>query len=210
MEKDDILRLETRRRLYNFILKYPGCHLRKICEELKTPKTTIDYHLRYFEKHKMIYVKLEDKYHRYYIAQKVGNVDKEILSLLRQNTPRKIVLYLFLYPEHSREEISKELGKPITTIFYHLDKLIDKDVLEKKRYGHKKLYKIKDQKRIYHLLIKYEKSLLLDDFIVKHLLRWVKYVIPDGFPKRTGLSESSDVDDIFEYLCKIFPHPYYA
>ena len=33
-EKEELLKLETRRRIYNFILKYPGLHLRKICREL--------------------------------------------------------------------------------------------------------------------------------------------------------------------------------
>lgn len=185
-------------------------HLRKICRELKIPKTTLNYHLIFLEKRDLIFIKSEKGYHRYYVAETVGNRDKEILSLIRQSIPRKIILFLFLYPENSRGAISSELDKPPTTVSYHLTKLIDLDIICRHHVAHKIVYKIKNQKTMYELLIKYEKSLLLDDMMAKYLLNWVKYVIPDGVPIRSGIDGSSDVDEIYEYLLEIFPHPYHS
>lgn len=207
-KNEDLLKLETRRRIYNFILKYPGLHLRKICRKLKIPKTTMDYHLNYLKKHDLILIKTERGYNYYYVSKKVGNIEKKILAAIRQKTPRNIILFLFLYPKKSRKDMVKELGTKPSTISYYLKKLKKLDLIDSDHIGRKTVYNIKDQKAMYHLFIKYEESLLLDDMVIDHLLNWVKYAIPDGVPKRKSDSKSTDVDDVYNMLLEIFPNPF--
>ena len=105
--KENILKLEIRRKIYNFILKYPGLHLR----EIKMPKTTLRHHLNFLEKYGLIITKADHRYTRYYVIQKVGKQDKEILNLLRQETPRRIFMLLLTPgPGHifKDEEIKKK------------------------------------------------------------------------------------------------------
>jgi len=189
-------------------LKYPGLHLRRLSRELNIPKTTLEYNLRYLEKQEFITIKSEKKYLRFYAAKKVGNIDKKVLSVLRMDIARKIILFLFLYPKTSRMEISSELEKPPTTIGYHLKKLLNLDIIECARYRHKIIYKIKNQKEMYKLLITYEKS-FFDGSMVSMLLKWARYVFPDGIAKRDN-SKTSDVDDISKAFYDIFPHPYHV
>lgn len=208
MEEHDILWLEIRRQIFNFILKYPGLHLREISRKLNIPKTTLNYHLKYLEKENFLLAKSDNRYTRYYPTKKVGNNDKEILGLMRQNLPRRIILFLFLYPEHSRGNISEDLEKPLTTISFHLKKLLALNIIEKRRVGHSYAYRIKNQKEMYNLLISYENS--LSDDILGPFLEYVKYVLPDGIPPSYRRRKKKDIDEIIEALYEIFPHPYHV
>lgn len=207
-KKKDFLDLENRRYVYNFILRNPGFHLRKLSRELNIPKSTLNYHLNFLKKHDMIIEKNDKKYLRYYVSQKVGNIDKKILGIIRQNIPRKIILFLFIYPSRSRKQISKDLDKPPTTISYHLKKLIEKEIIFKYTLRGKIVYKIKDQQHMYKLLITYENS-LSRDLSLYHLLNWFKNAVPDGIPRRKPYGKT-DIEDVEEVLYNIFPHPYHV
>ena len=94
INKNDILKLQTRRKIYDCIKKNPGLHFSEISRKLDVPKTTLIYHLKYLEKLEIVISKTEQGYKRYYIKQTVGAKDKEILNILRQEIPLRIVLLL--------------------------------------------------------------------------------------------------------------------
>ena len=208
METVDVLTLEIRREIYNYIQQYPGLHFRDLQRKINIPKTTLLYHLRYLSKRELLTSKEDTRYTRYFTARKIGVKEKTLLSLIRQETPRQIILFLFLYPEHTREDISKEIGKSPSTISHHMKKLIELDVIEQNRKNHYYIYRIKNQIEMYEILIQYENSLA--DIIVKNLLNWVRYVKPDGVPSSYRKRKKKDVDEIYEALLKVFPHPYHA
>ena len=209
MEENDILGLGIRRQIFKFILNYPGLHLRELSRNLDVPRTTLDYHLKYLEKENFLLVKSENRFKRYYAKKKVGTADKIILGLMRQYIPRRIILFLFLYPEHSRMDISQDLEIPPTTLSFHLKKLMDMDIVEKRRLGHSYAYRIKNQKEMYNVLISYESS--LSDDILGPFLEYVKYVIPDGIPPSyRHRRKKKDIDEIIEAIYEIFPNPYHV
>ncbi len=74
------------------------------------------YHLKYLVKREFIVTKKEGRYQRYFIAKKVGNNDKKTLGVLREKTPRDIILYLLCNVGDSQIEISKNLNKNPKTI----------------------------------------------------------------------------------------------
>jgi len=206
--KNDLLGLKIRRQIYNFVLTFPGLHLRELSRKLNVPKTTLNYHLTYLKNENLIVEKLENRYKRYYVNKKVGNNDKTILGFMRQDVPRKIMLFLFLYPEHSRNDISQEIEKTPSTITFHLKKLIDNDIVEKRRLGHGYAYRVKNQKEMYNMLISYEDS--LTDDILNPFLEYIKYVIPDGVPPSYRRRKKKDIDEIIEAIYEIFPNPYHV
>ncbi|MCK4365475.1 MAG: winged helix-turn-helix transcriptional regulator [Thermoplasmatales archaeon] len=97
ISKENILKLETRREIYNFILKYPGLHLRELSRRINLSFGGLRHNLNFLEKQGLISTRADGRYTRYYVTQKVGKNDKEILNLLRQEAPRKII-YLLLTP----------------------------------------------------------------------------------------------------------------
>ena len=207
--KQEIVILEVRRKIYRYILNNPGLHLRELVRRLHIPKTTLYYHLRYLEKQEMLLGKKEGRYARYYVTQTVGNRHKHILGIIRERFPRRIILFLFLYPEHSCLDISKDLEKSPSTISHHLKRLLENDIVERDRIGHHYVYRIHDQQLMYNVFILYEHS-LSEDIVLTYLLQWVKYAIPDGIPTAYRKGKRYDIDEIYESLLEIFPHPYHV
>jgi len=198
VKKKDILKFETRRRIYNYILENPSIHLGELVKKLKIPKTTLYYHLKYLEKENFILVKNNEGFRRHYAVQKVSNVNKKLLSILRQEIPCKIMLFMFLHKDYpSQIEISKHLNKHPTTISYHLDKLIENDLIIPYSYRKKTIYRVNIEHEIYDFFIQYKKS-LLDDFI-PFALDWWEYNIG-----------SKRMEKVIKSTFEIFPHPYYA
>jgi len=209
MEEHDVLGLGIRRRIYQNILKYPGLHLSQIARNLTIPRTTLLYHLNFLKRENLLFGKSEGRFTRYYVKKTVGNADKVILGLLRQQIPRRIILFLFLYPEHSRFDLSQDLEIPTSTLSFHLKKLMSLEIIERRRLGHSYAYRIKHQKQLYTVLITYEKS--LSDDVLDPFLEYVKYVIPDGIPSSyRQRRKKKDVDEIIEAIYEIFPHPYHV
>jgi len=163
---------EARREIYNYILKYPGLHLSELSRKMNIPKSTINYHLNHLKKQEYIIKKPADKYTRYYIANNVGENEKQILHLLRQETPREIVIFLLLNHNSSQIRISKNLKKHPTTIAFHLNKLMNVDIVESIPNGNEINYSIKNEEYIFDLLGKYKDSFLDDtvDYILCSLL----------------------------------------
>ena len=92
--EDEILKLETRREIYNFILEYPGLHLREISRRTNIPLGSLGYYIKSLKKYGLIETKKDQKYKRYYIKHSIGKNDKVIINLLRQETILRIVIIL--------------------------------------------------------------------------------------------------------------------
>ena len=214
MEKEKIFELEIRRRIYNLILKDPGLHIRELSKTINIPKSTLTYHLSHLKKHGFLEIKSENGCARYYAAKKVGEKDKKILNLFRQDVPRTIILLLVLQPELSQIQMIKiakqwknhpskigiYLNKHQTTVSYYFNKLVAMDVIEAIPDGNKTRYRITDIDRICDLIITYEKSLTNDvtGRIIKYLFN------PDTKAINAVIDKAMDV--IFEIL----PHPYHV
>ena len=226
MSNGNILVLETRREIYNYILQYPGLHLREISRRLTIPFSTLMYHLRFLEKRELIKEKTEGRYNRYYITEKIGHREKEMLSILRKDTPRTIILYLLVHIYSSQIDISGSLKKHPTTIEFHLKKLLDLNIIEPvqpvdgKIYrdinpkiiecepiGKEKIYVLKDPNDIYDLLTTYKHS-LVEDLESNLILDYLDSFTSD-LPEK--LPSPKDWEDLaIETLFEIFPHPYHV
>ncbi|KAA0002848.1 MAG: transcriptional regulator [Thermoplasmata archaeon] len=168
MIKEDSLALETRRKIYNLILNYPGLHEREIARKLNISLSTLDYHLHYLEKREIIVSKKDGRYTRYFASLKVGMQDKKIIAILRQKTPRKIVLFLLMHPGSIHKEICEGVKKSPSTISFHLKKMIDAGIIEAVSLGRETAYSVKDEEEVVKMLITYKNTFLdsaVDSFI---------------------------------------------
>jgi predicted transcriptional regulator len=80
-----------------------------------------------------------------------GNKDRSIINLLRQDTPREIVRFLFVYPESSKAEISRFIKKHHSTVSFYLEKLLEKDIVEIIPSSKRPRYRIKNEDYIYDI-----------------------------------------------------------
>lgn len=171
MIKEDTLALETRRKIYNLILTYPGLHEREIARKLDMSLSTLDYHLHYLEKREIIVSKKDGRYTRYFVSKRIGAQDKRAISLLRQKTPRNIVLFLLLNPRSLHKEICDEVKKSPSTVSFHLKKLVDAGIVDAISIGRGTAYEVKNVDKIVDILITY-KSTFLDDAVDKFIETW--------------------------------------
>jgi len=137
MEKIDALNLQSRKNIYECISEYPGLNLSELSRKLSIPTSTLEYHLRYLKKRKLTTTSSKGSYIRFYADKKITSREKQIINILREEISLKIVLLLFLYPEYfSQRNISKYLKMRPAAISYHLNKLVELDIVER--------YKIKE------------------------------------------------------------------
>ena len=231
MEKEKIFELEKRRQIYNFILKYPGLHLRKLMRKLDLSEGTIKYHLKYLKKRGIIKTQSEDGYVRYYIVNKIGNDQQKILHILRQEVPRNIILYLLLLSCASQIEISKSLEKHPTTIEFHLKKLRDMGIIERipvingkvhikfkviekiecNPVGKEIFYKLKEPYLIYDSIILYKEKLFGENYFDILSFYYKIFHTSNKLQQYRMLSKNKNfVKSLWEEILEIFPHPYHA
>lgn len=228
---ENILGLEVRREIYNFIDKNPGLYQNEISRQMSIPKSTLRYHFKCLKKLGLIETKSEGKCKQIYTAGKMSTQDKQILGLLRQETSCKIILYLLLGVTCSQMDLSKELEMHPTTIEFHLKKLLYMDIIEpapikngvvqrlkrgyfmdRKPITSEIIYRLKSEE-IWHAirnLIITQKSSLPNNSIIRLMVSKVENRDPSkDLPKRIN-SANGAVDSIIETIFEIFPHPYHA
>ena len=159
-KEKDALELDTRREIYKHIVKSPGLHERQLAKELDVPLSTLVYHLHYLEKRELIMMKSDERYARYYATKKLGARAKEVLSVLRQQMPRQIVMFLLLHPNSFHREICKKVEVAPSTTSFHLKKLTDTQIARKITVGKETMYIINEPENISDLLITYKESFL--------------------------------------------------
>ena len=233
MHKRYVLDFEIRNKIYNFILKHPGLHQRDLSRKMNIPKTTLSYHLRFLEKRDLIVAKYDKSHHRYYTIENGGALDKKVINFLRQDIPCNIILYMLVTIIASRQELSRSLEKPPNTISFHLNNLIDAEILEICPVGNgvvyrsskvntriierspvtkEIFYRIKDRGAIYDVLIK-NKNSLNENNLFKSIMYYLEKECSSYWPlpkKMKDRNASSNIESIEKAIYEVFPHPYYV
>jgi DNA-binding transcriptional ArsR family regulator len=228
----DILNLETRRKIYNYIKKNPGVHFRSISKKLKIRGSTIEYHLRILTRQNLITEMKENGYLRFFVNNAVGNNEKKVLSLLRQKTPRHIVISLLSLCGLSSKELCQLLNKSPSTINFHIKILLKNNIIEKcpitpagkelvqrsssmvfierNIVGREIVYQLKEPYQIKKLIIMHENSLL--DGISKEVFATMRNRHCDWYDGKMQkvITTDNSIKRLIESVYDIFPHPYHA
>ncbi|AEH06952.1 winged helix-turn-helix transcriptional regulator [Methanothermococcus okinawensis] len=136
--RDKVLLNTKRKEIYDYIIDNPGCHLRKLSEELNTPLSTLSWHLRILEKAELIKSK---KIGNKIIYHPVGMDKNDLLLLYLNDTQNEIYQYLLNNDAHLRK-IAKDLDMNVETVRYNLRKMEELDIIGAKEDGNKIVYHI--------------------------------------------------------------------
>jgi predicted transcriptional regulator len=173
MTEKVVIELEIRRKIYNYIVKYPGLHVRELSRALNIPLSTLDYHLYFLRRRNLIQDQSDGRYTRYYAVGTLGIGDKGALAMLRQTIPRKIIMFLLLYPRSFHREISNHLGLAPSTTTFHLRKLVELHVVKRIKIGRETHYQVREPEMISDLLIVYQRS-FLDTAVDRFIDTWLE------------------------------------
>ena len=172
MFKDEILANENRRKVYSVIEANPGIHMRELQRVLYMPLTTLEYHLTYMSRKKILFKESDGHYNRYYVRP-LDPEDKKILSALRQKRMRDIVFLALTNKKVKYQFLADYLKLPHSTLSFYLKYLIDNMVLAKEKIGYENIYTVRNEDRVARVLIAY-KSSFLDKVVDKALNTWME------------------------------------
>jgi predicted transcriptional regulator len=172
MFKEEILENENRRKIYAVIEGSPGIHLRELQRVLNMPLTTMEYHLSYMSRKKIIYSETDTHYKRYY-AKPLDDEDKKVISALRQKRLREIVLLILSNGKAKYQFMADYLKIPHSTLSFYLKYLVDNGILLKEKIGYETIYTVKDDDKVVKVLIAYKAS-FLDKLIDKAVAMWLE------------------------------------
>lgn len=172
MFKDEILENEKRRRIHALIEASPGIHLRELQRILDIPLTTLEYHLSYMTRKKILFAETEDHYKRYY-SKPLDPEDKKVLSALRQKRMREIVLVVLENGKAKYQLLAERLKLSHSTLSSYLKYLVNRNILTKEKIGYENLYTVLEEDRVARVLIAYKPS-FLDKLVDRALDTWME------------------------------------
>lgn len=158
MFKDIVLENSRRKKIYNFIRKNPGIHLRELQRKLSIPLSSLEHHVEYMIRKDIIDKEREGRYTRYF-AGHLTKEEREVISALRHAKLREIVSIVLKQKEVKSQDFIDHLNIPSSTLSYYLKYLVEHSILVRQKIGYENIYSIKDQ-RVGKILIIHEPSLV--------------------------------------------------
>ncbi|MHB8586962.1 MAG: winged helix-turn-helix transcriptional regulator [Thermoplasmatota archaeon] len=158
MKNDNVLGLETRRRIFEYIRDTPGAHLRQIHRAVNLPFGQVLYHLNYLEKREFIVVRKDGKFNRYFVRNVLGRREKQVISALRHTVPRKVTILLLLSGQQTHKDLLQRAGVSPSTLSFHLQKMIEAGVLSRESRGRESHYTLLDSDVVAQVLLTHRTS----------------------------------------------------
>jgi predicted transcriptional regulator len=138
---------ENRTRVYDYIKKNPGAHLRMITRELDMGMGATQHHLDILEKSGKVRSKRINIYRHYY-AVEILEAEHGILAFLRQETAMDILTYLMEHPRSTQSDIINFMGFSAPTISWHMSRLEEAGLVSSIKEGRTVRYAIVDMQSI--------------------------------------------------------------
>jgi len=169
VDLDDALALGAREKIYRTISKNPGLHFRELQRRTDLATGSLQYHLEYLTKKHFVKIAKQGKFVRYYNTrgEQFGE-DETLMNLLRQESLRKIVLFLFTKKSATNPTIAAAIGLSPSTISWHLNKLVSNDVVSVRKRLRKKYFFLTNPEKTRLMLTQHKTSFL--DSLVDHFV----------------------------------------
>ena len=136
------------------------------------PLASLEYHINYMTRKKILFREKDGRYERYYVKQ-LDAKDREVLSALRQKRLRETVLVVLLNKKVKYQALLDILQIPPSTLSLYLKYLVGHQILERNKIGHENIYTVQDENRLAKVLVSYRSS-LVDRLIDKALTTWME------------------------------------
>ncbi|MGQ0534678.1 MAG: winged helix-turn-helix transcriptional regulator [Methanobacteriota archaeon] len=183
-EASDALELDSRRRIFDHVHRFPGTHLREILRALAMPMGTLEYHLNTLVKLGLLTTREDARYTRYYVTSQMGRREKDVMAILRQPTPRRIATELLLAPRLSHGELLTKFTISPSTLSFHLKKLVDAELAVVEKDGRENRYTITEPDLVAKVLVQHKAS-FLDEAVDRFVDVWTS-LAPREEPPGSG------------------------
>ncbi len=166
------LELEARRKIYEYIAKYPGLHFRELQRRTQMATGSLDYHLHFLHRNGMIRTERAGRLVLYYPTNvSYDSSDKEILGLLKHSTTRHILIYMIEKKMCNAKNISGTLKMSPSNLSWYLKMLEEKNIIVHKKKGRFRFYSVVSKERIIKCLLSYKAS-FMDNLVDRFIEAW--------------------------------------
>jgi predicted transcriptional regulator len=169
--KEAVLELEARRRIYDIIVASPGLHFRELQRRANVAYGALQYHLEFLVKHDLVSEEKGTEYSRFFPASFKSIREREIISLLRQESIRRILLFLLESPGSKNKDLVERLGLSAPTISWHMGRLLQAGAGVQERKGNEVVFEVSEAEVVTQLLVTYKTS-FLDKIVDRFVEVW--------------------------------------
>lgn len=155
---DDVLALETRKEIFEYVEANPGVHFSQLKRDLDMETGLLQHHLRELEDHGVLESSEHKDRRRLFIAQELDEEERAILSWLRYETTRHILLFLLREGPQRNRDVAEAVGVTPATVSWHLSRLVEAGVVEEAAEGRNSAYIVADEELTMQLLVRYQES----------------------------------------------------
>ena len=124
------LNQSTRMKIYNFVKNNPGVHFRGICNSLGMPIGVVQYHLGLLANVGLLSVHSDGRYKRYFESQRFREDEVKVISLLRHDTSRNILVVLVENPLVTHKDLADRLEISSQALSWQMKYLQNMGVIE--------------------------------------------------------------------------------
>ena len=141
-------------KIIQFVNEIPGIRYRELLRMTGVSNGVLSYHLNLLDNSGKVRVyRVNNRVTRYF-AHDISILEYNLIGLLRQNTTRKIIVYLLESGPCGFTDIMNHVKKVQSTVSWHLTRLKEANIIKAHRQNELYYYEIKINKLTLHKLLK--------------------------------------------------------
>lgn len=160
LPKDAVLELEARRKIYDIIVESPGLHFRELQRRADVAYGSLQYHLEFLIKHNLLSEEKGSEYSRFFPSEFKSVRERELISLLRQESIRRILLHLLEKPGCRNKDLVDEINLSPSTVSWHVGRLLRAQAVVQESRGSDVVFSVSEPDIVTRLLVTYKASFL--------------------------------------------------
>ncbi len=164
---------------------------------MSLPLGTVEYHVKWLVDNEAISVRDSGGYTRYYPVGKMGGLDRHLLGLLRQEIPRRILIFLLRRPRATFKDIVEQADTGVgpSTVSFHMNKLVTGGVVQRTKKGRISSFLVMAPDAAAKVIIAHRRS-FLDNLVDQFVSSWIDIGPPpeggDSGDQQGGQSRKSE------------------
>jgi predicted transcriptional regulator len=174
--EDDLLALETRRRIYGVVAQSPGLGSREIQRQTGMAWGETTYHLDRLVTAGLVH-REQGGHQDYYFAATVPLGDRTLLRLVRSDAPRRVLGALLTASNLTVPELQEQTGLSPGRLSIHLRRFLQTGLLQAGRRERFRTFMITDRDRVIRILVAY-RSGFADGWVDRLLETWSEVFRP--------------------------------
>jgi predicted transcriptional regulator len=154
----NVLDLDTRKEIFEYVESNPGVHFNQLKRDLDMETGLLQHHLETLEEYDVLVSEEHQGRRRVFVAQALGEAERAVLSSLRYETTRQILLFLLEEGPARNGELAESAGVSPPTVSWHVSRLVEDGVVTEVADGRTTLYAVEDEELTMGLLVRYQES----------------------------------------------------